>query len=157
MATLSFKDVGVKYPVQKNVQDRTTVRLPIGIKTPLEIDYSGDSLFKTHSILKDQIADNLKNLILTNHGERVMQYDLGANLRPLVTEYSTQDDFDQEAMLRINTAITKFMPFVIPIGFESKPNYEENQYTGIIDIMITYSVPSINLDQARIDVRLYVA
>lgn len=153
----SFKDVGVKTEPGKTGGKKTNrSEVPIGIKTPVEIDSTGGSLFKMHTDIQDQIADNLKNLLATNHGERVIQYDYGANLRELVTEFSGREDFDSEAMLRINTAIKKFMPFVTPVGFESSPNFEENEYLGIIDIRVAYSVPSLQIEEDIVEVRLAV-
>ena len=84
-------------------------------------------------------------MILTNHGERLGLYDLGGNLQPLLSEFSNKDDFDSEAMVRINTATSKYMPFVSLIGFDSTPEYENNQFVGRMSIMIIYSVPDLNV------------
>lgn len=153
---LSFKDVGIKGPIIRTNNNVSTPQEPIGLKTPLELDGSGFDSFKMHYTVREQVADNLKNLLLTNHGDRVMHYDFGANLMPLVADFSHKDDFDQEAMVRINTAITKFMPFVTPVGFASNPDYENNQYTGKIDIVITYSIPLANATQEKLELSLYV-
>jgi phage baseplate assembly protein W len=156
MSMLSFKDVGIKGPTIQDNNGFLTRREPIGIKTPLELDGANYDNFTMHYTVKDQVTDNLRNLLLTNHGDRVMHYDFGANLLPLVADFSHKDDFDQEAMVRINTAITKFMPFVTPLGFASKPDYENNQYTGKIDIVMTYAVPLANVTDGKIEVSLYV-
>jgi len=156
MTMLSFKDVGIKGPTARLNNQVVARQDPIGIKTPLELDGTGFDSFKMHYTVREQVADNLRNLLLTNYGDRVMHYDFGANLTPLVADFSHKDDFDQEAMIRINTAITKFMPYVTPIGFASTPDYENNQYTGKIDIVITYSVPLVNVTQDKIELSLYV-
>ena len=92
-----FKSVGVKR--SDGVQDRTTsVALPpIGIVTPLSLDDTGSGLLSMHYSLADQIADNLRNLVMTNHGERVGIYDFGADLRPLTLELA-QPIWEEEAM-----------------------------------------------------------
>ena len=125
MVLRSFKDVGIKgfEPNQRSVD---IPQIPFGIKTPLEIDTTGKSLFKMHFNFAEQMDDNLRNLIQTNFGDRLGFYNFGANLRPLLTEYTNKEDFDAEAMLRINTAISKWMPFVTPLGFDSKNDLEEN-------------------------------
>lgn len=153
---LSFKDVGVKGPTARDNSGTLVKQDPIGVKTPLELDGSGFDSFKMHYTVREQVADNLRNLLLTNHGDRVMHFDFGANLLPLVADFSHKDDFDQEAMVRINTAVTKFMPFVTPVGFASKPDYENNQYTGKIDIVMTYAVPLANITEDKIELSLYV-
>ncbi len=157
MARLSFKDVGVQnsQSIYKNSEEQN--KIPIGIKTPLEIDY-GDAaaIFKMHFDLKDQITDNLRNLILTNHGERLGFPDFGANLRPLLTEFSNKDDFDTVAMGRIKNAVNKYMRFVNLIAYESKADLYENQYTGVIKMLIVYEVPNANIEETAMEVTLFV-
>lgn len=153
---ISFKDVGEKITNKESLRRNQVNPIPIGVKTPLEIDESGRNIFSMHYSLKEQIADNLRNLILTNHGERLALYDFGANLRPLISEWSNKEDFDKEVMRRISAAVGKYMSFVNLLGYESRPNYRDNIYTGIINIIIMYSVPMLNLNEEIIEVTLYV-
>lgn len=153
---LSFKDVGTKGVSREALRTVRPNPPPIGIKTPLEIDAEGRGVFKMHYSLRDQLADNLRNLILSNHGERLATYDFGANLRPLLTEFSNKDDFDKEAMRRISEAVNKYMSFVDLIGYDSQPNYVDNLYTGIINLTIFYSIPSLNITEQTMEVTLYV-
>lgn len=155
MAILTFKHVGIKKFESENELLTRTLK-PIGIKTPIEYGRQGEGIFHMHYDVRDQIADNLKNLILTNHGERLGLYDLGANLRPLVTEFSSKDDFDSEAMLRINTAVQKYMPFVTLIGFDSTPEYDNNQFVGKISILLIYSISDLKIFDRRLNVILSV-
>jgi len=156
MAQLSFKNVGVRADSIRNnplVVNRST--LPIGIKTPLEL-VGGSTLFLTHTNIANQLEDNLRNLLLTNWGDRLAIYDFGANLQPLVTEYSNKDDFDTEAMVRINSTISKWMPFVSPIGFESFPDLEDNQFTGNIRIFLSYAIPRLNVKNKFLEINLFI-
>ena len=78
----SFRSVGnTKRDSQNTIEKKE--RPPIGIKTPIQLS-NKDGLFEMHRDVADQISDNLRNLILTNHGERLGFYDFGANIRPLV-------------------------------------------------------------------------
>jgi hypothetical protein len=155
MAVISFKNVGIKkFETENELLNRSLK--PIGIKTPVEYGRQGEGIFHMHYDLRDQIADNLKNLILTNHGERLGMYDLGANLRPLLTEFSNKDDFDAEAMVRINTAVSKFMPFLTLVGFDSTPEYEDNRFVGKISILLIYSIPDLNVFDRRLNVVLSI-
>lgn len=156
MATISFKDVGLQGFKQQDVLNRNKTLLPIGIKTPVEPDPNGNGMFLMHTDIKEQIADNLRNLILTNWGERLGNYFFGANLRPLLVDFSSKEDFDQEVMLRINTAIARWMPFVTPVAYESFIDYVNNQYTGIVRVMLIYSVSSLGLTNAKMEVTLFV-
>jgi phage baseplate assembly protein W len=154
---ISFKDVGIKQEERDtNVLTANRSKIAIGIKTPLELDPYGKELFSMHFNAQDQIKDNLKNLLLTNHGERVNQFNFGGNLMPLCTEYSNKEDFDTEVMLRINTAITRWMPFVNPIEFDSRSDRESNSDLGKIVILVVYSIPALNVLRDQLELELSV-
>jgi len=155
MALISFKDVGTKAFSNSNAR-ANVAPVPIGIKTPLEIDVEGKSLFQMHFDLASQMDDNLRNLILTNYGERLGLYTFGTNLKPLLTEFSNKEYFDTEAMIRINTAVSIYLPFVNLLGFESKIDYENNEFTGKVKITVAYSVPTANLGERFCEVELFV-
>jgi phage baseplate assembly protein W len=155
--TISFKDVGVKKEaVRQSVLAVSQSLTPIGIRTPLELDSYGKELLVMNYKVPEQVKDNLKNLLLTNHGERVVQYDFGANISPLSAEYSAKDDFDSEVMMRINTAISKYMPFVTPLEFDSVADRETNQYVGKVEITIIYAVPALNIFRDQLDLIVHV-
>lgn len=154
MATISFKSVG---KIKKNVIDQATLDpiIPIGIKTPIQLD-TNDGLLKMHYSLEDQTADNLRNLLQTNWGERVGLYDFGANLRPLTLEYSSQETFDDEAVERISAAVKKWMPYIDLIDFKSEVDRTQNEITGVIKIIISYNIPTLQVSNKKIEVVLYV-
>jgi phage baseplate assembly protein W len=140
MARLSFKDVGIQNSIERSIV-ASVAPTPFGIKTPLELDEGNSvSIFKMNYSLLEQMSDNLRNIILTNHGERLAMYDFGANLRPLLTDFSNKDNFDQEAMRRIKATVGKYMPFVNLLGYESKVERTQNVYTGVIYIILAYKV-----------------
>lgn len=154
MALQSFKHVGIR--THEASQQSTAIEssvLPVGIKTPMSLGVGSD-LMDMHFSVADQIKDNLRNLLVTNHGERVGFYDLGANLYPLLSEYSNKQEFDQEAMVRINTTTTKWMPFVDLEGFDSRPLLEDNKTLAQISLLIEFSVPSIQLSRQRLELVL---
>lgn len=152
---LSFKNVGVRADIaRRNILNRASTT-PIGIKTPLELS-GGKSLFVMNTDVREQIKDNLRNLLFTNHGERLMFNNFGANLRPLLTEYTNKEDFDSEAMVRINTAISTYMPFITPLAFESSPSFVDNQFTGQINIIMVYSVPALQLVEDALEIKLFI-
>lgn len=82
------------------------------INLQLPLRKSSKGAFATNIETVRAIADDLRLLILTNHGERVIHGDFGANLRKVIFEL-------QGAQLRqttkdlINAAVEKWMPFVI--------------------------------------------
>jgi phage baseplate assembly protein W len=153
---INFKNVGTIKNIGSSYEQLNRSPKPIGVKTPLELDRNTNSLFKMHTDIRAQIADNLRNLILTNWGERLGLFDFGANLRPLVAEYTSKTSFDQEAALRINTAVSRWMPFLEMLEYESYPDYENNEFTGIIRISVTYAIPTLAVGSDLLEVVLAV-
>lgn len=156
MTQLSFKNVGVKGFRQEDVLTRNKSVLPIGIKTPVESGTDGFGIFAMHTDIKEQIADNLKNLVLTNWGERLGNYYFGANLRPLLADFSHKENFDEEAMVRINTAITKYMPFVTPLAYESFPFRTPGSPISQVKLMLVYTVTNLGITNAELEINLFV-
>lgn len=81
---------------------------PINLKYPLA--YASKGAFATNDTTVDAIADDLKMLIKTNWGERVIQYDFGANLRALL--FNPSVNTKQQITDSINSAVQRWMPFV---------------------------------------------
>lgn len=152
MGSFSFKSSGVTAADQAaNALART--RLPIGIKTPLAL--GDDDLLKMNFDLATQLTDNLRNLILTNWGERLGFYDYGANLRPLMTDLVSLDDFDAEAINRIRSAVSRWMPYIDLQEFLSEVDRRDNQHTAVIRLTITFNIPSLNVIGRKLEVLLY--
>lgn len=154
MATINFKSVGTTAQQVQESALQTSPR-PIGIKTPLELG-GQTGLFVMHYDLDKQLSDNLRNLLLTNWGERLGQYFFGANLRSLTTEYSSQENFDTEAVVRIKNAVATWMPYIDLVDFISEVNRNDNVSTGIINLTISYNIPALNVVDRRIQITLYV-
>lgn len=147
----NFNSVGSKrVTVEANARLNSTSP-PIGIKTPVELGEGADGIFKMHRELGDQIKDNLINLILTNHNERLGFTDFGANIRPLLSELGSEDG-DEEAMRRIQAAVGKYMPFVALENFVMTPEDAGYSAQAKIRMVITYSVPRANLSNQSIGV-----
>lgn len=156
MGEFSFKSSG-RTQEQRLIEQLEKTVVPIGFKTPLQLGYGAqDGIFSMHSSLPDQLHDNLRNLLLTNWGEHLGIYDMGANLRPLVTEFTTQDDFDAQAVQRIKAAVTRWMPFISLEDFLSEVDRTENKHTGVIRITVTYIIPALNTGKRALQVTLYV-
>ena len=108
----SFDSVGVLETVANSFVLETADSPPIGIKTPVQLDGMTDDFFVMHRDLGKQIRDNFRNLLQTNHGERLLISDFGANLRPLTFELASEGGVTA-ALQRIKTATNKFMPFIL--------------------------------------------
>jgi len=152
MAKLSFKSVGETLNSDKFLSSKT-FDLPYGITTPLQV--GDDSLFEMSSGMASQIYDNLKNLIMTNHGERLGQFSFGANLQPLLSERISNDSFDAEAMRRIKTAVNFFMPYISLKDFETQiGEFDEITRSTSIFITLTYDIKDLGVVNKKIVVSL---
>lgn len=155
MGTISFRSVGTTRSTRKDNALNVTAT-PIGIKTPL-IPGGDEGIFAMNYVLADQVHDNLRNLLMTNFGERLGLYDFGANLRPLLSEYVSQEDFDASAVERISGAVSRWMPYISLENFLSEINRNGNS-TGlaVIRLTITYNIPTLNVLRRALEVTLYV-
>ena len=153
MASFNFKSSGKSSTASIN-SAISTISSPIGVKTPLQL---GDKdIFAMHYNLADQVHDNLRNLLLTNWGERLGFYYFGANLRELTTEISNIDTFDELAIQRIKDACSSWMPFVNLKNFVSKIDDSSDNKTGVIKITITYSIPQLFIENRALQISLFV-
>ena len=152
----NFNSVGEKTENFQILQGNTGLSnpLPIGIKTPMRISDSSGELFQMNTKVMDQIKDNFKNLLLTNHGERLGMHDFGANLRELTFELGNES-FDEQAILRIKSAVKKYMPYLDLQTFV--PFNTKNTELGIAEVgfTITYGVPLLEENPQKIKVTLY--
>jgi phage baseplate assembly protein W len=154
MGSFNFKSSG-KTQEQQQIEKLEVSPTPIGIKTPLRAGES-EGLFGMTFSLSEQVNDNLRNLLMTNWGERLGFYDLGANLRPLMSEFVSQDDFDSQAIERIRSTVSRWMPYIDLEDFSSEVDRTENKQTGLVRITITYNVPSLNIKLKKLQLALYV-
>jgi len=153
--TINFKNVGKlkSQQLQENVSGSVNF---FGIKTPLRYGGENDGIFALHTSLADFSADNLRNLIQTNHGDRVVLYNYGANLQPLISEFTNLQSFDDEAVVRIKNAVAAWMPFVELDTYESRVDREDNKTTAKLIITISFSVPSVEVFNRKLDVTFYI-
>jgi phage baseplate assembly protein W len=150
MAVYDFKNVGI----ERNSDELKTSRTfesSYGIITPLQ--QGAGKLFAMSDDFRYQINDNLSNLIKTNHGERLGAYNIGANIRPLLTEKLSEDNFAEEAMTRIKSAVAISMPYINLSGFEYTIGSIDN-ITGAASALltITYSIKSIGISNKKLSV-----
>jgi phage baseplate assembly protein W len=150
VASYNFKNVGIERN-SNELKTSRTFESHYGIKTPLT---KGEGmLFEMSSDFRKQINDNLANLIKTNNGERLGSYNIGANIRPLLTENLAEDDFAEVVMTRIKTAVSSSMPYVELSDFEYNMG-KIDIITGAAPVLITltYSIRSVNIINKKLSV-----
>ena len=127
---------------------------PIGILTPVSLGYGSAGLFEMSKDYGKQVSDNFRNMIATNHGERLGYHDFGANLLPLVFDLMSEGA-DVTAIRRIKATTEKYMPFVQLDTFESFKEQPLPQYLAKSGVRITYSVPTLGLVKQVVEVIIY--
>ena len=109
-----------------------------------------------HTDIEKNIADNFRNMIMTNHGERMGLYDFGGNLKELAFELGS-DDFDSEAARRIRRTTQKYMPFIQLITFEPLVDRNDNKEVAKVGVRITYKVNTLSQKDRVIEAIIYTA
>ena len=117
-------------------------------KLPLHIDQiDGYALNKN---FKEVARQNLKMVILTNPGERIMIPDFGVGIRTYLFANATQTTFNT-IRKRINDQVTKYLPYISidEIKFLSERNdftqinIEPNASSNYLQIQVKYRIPSV--------------
>lgn len=146
MTTYSFKHVGVTRQERKTQESHLLKTAKnIGIKTPLR--EGNKEFFEMNETVADQVIDNYRNMLLTNWGERVNRYRYGGNLRPLLSEYSGQESFNDELLERIRNSTATWFPFIELDEMTVVENEELSNKRGlpVIDLYIKFDIPALNV------------
>jgi phage baseplate assembly protein W len=109
----------------------------IGLALPL--GSSNNGYFAVNYTTKNQIKTNLKNLILTEPGERLVNPLFGTPLRKFIFEPYVEGDFETNIEEAITMAIFKWMPYItIDSIIFDKSN--ENKDKHLINLELKYSI-----------------
>lgn len=121
---------------------------PIGIKTPVEPGFKdNETLFKMHFEPLEQIKDNLKNLILTQKGERLGYPDFGTNINRIYSNTNlTEDQIADIVMSEITYLVSKYMPSVSLQNFySSKIKSDSNNTNDPNSVGLDYTQKTSNI------------
>lgn len=86
--------------------------MSIGISFPIALSTGSLGYLEVTSDVASAITSNVKALLLTNWGERLMHFDFGCNLREFVFEPRTQQLRSRIAE-RVKNQLTRWMPFLV--------------------------------------------
>jgi phage baseplate assembly protein W len=115
----------------------------ISVALPLQYD-SIDGPYRLNKTLKDVVKQNLKNLILTSPGERIMIPDFGAGLRELFFEPYTPATFST-AKSRVMSQISRYMSFVNVTNFTVITSDDDPDLTANgVRMILQYDIGSID-------------
>lgn len=97
------------------------------------------------------VTRSIRNLILTNKGERLYQPDVGSNIRSMLFE--PMSEFSANALRKIiEDTITKYEPRAKIVGVQVIPYEELNRYVvNIVYMLINKTDPiSVNVTLQRV-------
>ena len=109
----------------------------VGVTLPIRRGTTG--YFESSFTTKEQIKSNIKSLLLTQKGERLMQPEFGTRLRGLLFEPITTD-LGSALETEITQAIERWMPY---INVESII-YDALEDQNRIDLELNYSLKYSN-------------
>ena len=123
----------------------------IGLELPLT--HTPDGYFKRTKTALEQARSNIKNLLLTNKGERLGNPTFGTNLLSLVF---SQENTDLEARVEeeIRAAMSEFLPFVVIDNIETKFSVRNNNVINV-SMQFSLNVDTTSSEKISIDVTNY--
>jgi phage baseplate assembly protein W len=128
---------------QKLVQDTAAFQdYAIGITLPIQI---GNTAFNQSFTTKEQVSSNIKNLLLTKRGERLLQPNFGSGLQELLFDFN-DDRLASKIEEVITESITNWLPYV-DIRQIDVAQSNENKDRNTVEISITFGVantPELN-------------
>jgi phage baseplate assembly protein W len=116
-----------------------------GISVQLPLFYgANDGPYKLNKDLGQVVRQNLKNLLLTSPGERVMVPTFGAGLHEVLFQ-NKGDQLYNELNSRIYSQTKRWMPFIIleSVEFRDSSTFA-NMAPNELSIIITFSFGSLN-------------
>ena len=122
-------------------------------KLTLELD-SEDGAYKLLKTVPEVAKQNLKMLILTSPGERVMIPDFGVGLRRFLFEQASVG-IEERIKQRIIDQVAKYLPYirlgaVLVNTTQTNPSIPDNTLT----VRVVYSVPSARAPRQTLDVKV---
>mgnify|MGYP001309067410 CR=1 FL=1 len=123
----------------------------IGLELPLT--YTSEGYFKRTKTALEQARSNIKNLLLTNKGERLGNPKFGTNLLSLVF---SQENTDLESRVEeeIRAAMSEFLPFINIVNIETNFS-DENMSTAIVNLRFTLNVDVTSEENLTLDFSNY--
>lgn len=111
----------------------------IGPKLPLTLD-SGDG-YTSIKTLRSMIKQNLKMVILTNPGERVMEPEFGVGIKQFLFE-----NFQSDVYARIDERIREQVRTYLPVVSISRLEFGRlRQDENLLSLSLEYSIPDIGI------------
>lgn len=128
---------------QKLVQDTKKYQdYAIGITLPIQI---GNTAFNQSFTTAEQVKSNIKNLLLTKKGERVVQPEFGSGLQSLLFEFN-DGELSEKIENTITQALEQWLPYVTAESIDIEQT-NDNKDRNLVNVSISFSIlntPDLN-------------
>tara|TARA_R100000234_G_scaffold118088_3_gene97814 strand:- start:828 stop:1196 length:369 start_codon:yes stop_codon:yes gene_type:complete len=109
----------------------------ISVRLPLTLDGTdGFGMIKT---IKDMVRQNLKMIILTNPGERVMEPEFGVGIKQFLFQNFSENVY-AEIDNKIRQQVGEFLP---EVSIQGVNFYSIEQDSNKVSFRLVYSIPAI--------------
>lgn len=119
----------------------------IGLALPIKPD--DNNVFSLTKNSYDQVQHNLRNLLLTNVGERVYQPEFGSRLRELCFE-QLDDTLPQRVEDEVRRAVNFWLPYVNIVEVETLTE-QDNKSKIFVRVKFSTTLNSETLQQIELD------
>ena len=119
----------------------------IGLALPIKPD--DNNVFSLTKNSYDQVRHNLRNLLLTNVGERVYQPEFGSRLRELCFE-QLDDTLPQRVEDEVRRAVNFWLPYVNIVEVETLAE-QDNKSKIFVRVKFSTTLNSETLQQIELD------
>ena len=109
-----------------------------GMKFPLGYGEGTEGFFPRSGTIGEQASSNIKNLLLTQKGERVGQPNFGSNLPRLIFEPLELEALRESVQVTISEALTEWLPYITVQNVSTYRDSDPN--TVIITMEFTVDV-----------------
>jgi len=87
--------------------------MSIGFTLPFVASTGSVGLFNMTEDEYSALEQDIRSLLVTNWGERVMMYNFGCNFREFLFEQKNSEELKMRIADRINSQLSTWMPFVV--------------------------------------------
>ena len=108
-------------------------KLPVDLTTGTIQSHQEDNF-------ENMIKQNLKMILLTHPGERIMAPDFGVGLRRFIFELETYDDIYDELIDVVSSQVSQYLPVIQVINITA--DYSEQNY---LRLTIDYNIDFLNI------------
>ena len=106
----------------------------VGITLPIQI---GNTAFNQSFTTKEQVESNLKNLLFTKKGERIMQPEFGCGLQELLFQ-PNDSDLEEQIEDTITEAVSFWLPYIRINGIDIQSDPAQRDVKRI-NVKVTYT------------------